>query len=43
VPPGGVTQDIEGMQTMCTLADNIAWLLRKIHANGQPNYPEHGE
>ena len=31
------------MQTMRTLADNMAWLLRKIHANGQPNYPEHGE
>ena len=33
-------QDTEGMQTMRTLADNMAWLLKKIHANGQPDYPE---
>jgi len=38
--PGEATQDTEGMQTMRTLADNMAWLLKKIHANGQPDYPE---
>ena len=38
--PGEATQDTEGMQTMRTLADNMAWLLKKIHANGNPNYPE---
>lgn len=32
--------DTEGMQTMRTLADNMAFLLKKIHANGTPNYPE---
>ncbi len=26
--------------TMRTLANNMAWLLKKIHANGQPDYPE---
>ena len=36
-------QDTEGMQTMRTLADNMAWLLKKIHANGQPDYPEREE
>ena len=38
--PGETTQDTEGMQTMRTLADNMAWLLKKIHADGQPDYPE---
>ena len=32
--PGEATQDTEGMQTMRTLADNMAWLLKKIHADG---------
>jgi len=32
-----------GMQTMRTLADNMAWLLKKIHANGNPDYPEREE
>ena len=41
--PGEVEQDTEGMQTMRTLADNMAWLLKKIHANGQPDYPEREE
>ena len=27
--------DTEGMQTMRTLADNMAWMLRKIH-----DYPQ---
>ena len=38
--PSEVTQDTEGMQTMRVLADNMAWLLKKIHANGNPDYPE---
>ena len=38
--PGEAKQDTEGMQTMRTLADNMAWLLKKIHADGNPGYPE---
>ena len=38
--PGEAAQDVEGMQTMRTLADNMAWLLKKIHADGKPDYPE---
>ena len=41
--PGEVIQDTEGMQTMRVLADNMAWLLKKIHANGNPDYPEREE
>ena len=41
--PGEVIQDTEGMQTMRTLANNMAWLLKKIHANGNPDYPEREE
>ncbi|MBQ9201077.1 MAG: flavodoxin family protein [Bacteroidales bacterium] len=41
--PGEVIQDTEGMQTMRTLADNMAWLLKKIHADGNPGYPEREE
>ena len=33
---GEVKQDTEGMQTMRTLATNMAFLLQKIHANGNP-------
>jgi multimeric flavodoxin WrbA len=33
---GEVKQDTEGMQTMRTLATNMAFLLKKIHAEGQP-------
>ena len=36
---GQAALDTEGMQTMRTLADNMAWLLRKIHADGNPDYP----
>ena len=32
---GEVKQDTEGMQTMRTLATNMAFLLKKIHADGQ--------
>ena len=34
--PGEATQDTEGMQTMRTLATNMAFLLQKIHADGNP-------
>ena len=37
---GQVTLDVEGMQTMRTLGNNMAWLLKKIHAAGNPDYPE---
>ena len=34
---GQASLDKEGLQTMRTLADNMAWLLKKIHADGSPN------
>ena len=37
---GQAALDTEGMQTMRTMANNMAWLLKKIHANGTPDYPE---
>ena len=37
---GEASLDAEGMQTMRTMANNMAWLLRKIHADGNPGYPE---
>ena len=40
---GEAVQDAEGMQTMRVLADNMAWLLKKIHADGNPDYPEREE
>ena len=30
--PGEVTKDAEGIQTMKTLGQNMAWLLKKLHA-----------
>lgn len=33
---GEAKLDKEGMQTMRTLASNVAWLLEKIHAGGSP-------
>lgn len=36
---GESAQDEEGMQTMRTLADNMAWLLKKIHT-GEGQLPE---
>ncbi len=38
--PGQAALDTEGMQTMRTLANNMTFLLEKIHANGTPLYPE---
>ena len=37
---GEAALDTEGMQTMRTLADNMAWMLRKIHAGGNSDYPQ---
>ena len=39
---GEAKLDTEGMQTMRTLANNLAWLLEKIHADG-PSAPEREE
>lgn len=41
--PGEASLDAEGMQTMRTLANNMSWLLKKIHANDAPDYPEREE
>ena len=38
--PGQAALDTEGMQTMRTLANNMAFLLKRIHADGAPQYPE---
>ena len=40
---GEVKRDAEGMQTMRTLADNMAWLLDKIHAEGGKPAPDRDE
>ncbi|MBQ6046353.1 MAG: flavodoxin family protein [Bacteroidales bacterium] len=37
---GEASLDAEGLQTMRTMADNMAFLLKKIHADGEPKYPE---
>ncbi|MBO7502080.1 MAG: flavodoxin family protein [Paludibacteraceae bacterium] len=37
--PGQASLDTEGLQTMRTLADNMAFLLKKIHNDGAPQYP----
>jgi len=36
---GEAALDTEGLQTMRTMADNMAWLLKKIHTS-TPDYPE---
>ncbi len=38
--PGEATLDKEGMQTMRTMGNNMAWILKKIHAGENPDYPE---
>lgn len=38
--PGEAADDAEGMQTMRTLARNMAWLLSKLHAEGEDGRPE---
>lgn len=37
---GEAALDKEGMQTMRTLANNMAWLLKKIHADGDNSMPD---
>lgn len=39
---GEAALDTEGMQTMRTLGNNMAWMLKKIHADA-PQYPEREE
>ena len=36
---GEAALDTEGLQTMRTMADNMAFLLKRIHADGEPKYP----
>ena len=36
---GEAVLDTEGLQTMRTMADNMAFLLKRIHADGEPKYP----
>ncbi len=38
--PGEAAQDTEGMQTMRTLANNMAWMLKKIHGIPTTDTPE---
>lgn len=38
--PGESKQDLEGMQTMRTMARNMAWILKKIHADSTNGFPE---
>ena len=38
--PGDASLDVEGLQTMRTLADNMAFLLKRLHADGAPAYPD---
>ena len=40
---GEVKRDTEGMQTMRTLATNMAWMLKKIHRDGEPTAPQRSE
>ena len=40
---GEAALDAEGLQTMRTMANNMAWLLRKIHSDAEPGYPEREE
>lgn len=37
---GEAALDAEGLQTMRTMADNMAFMLQRIHANGEPKYPQ---
>jgi len=37
--PEDVMQDLEGLQTMRTLGENMAWLLKSIEAGKQANIP----
>ena len=37
---GEAALDAEGLQTIRTMADNMAFLLQRIHADGAPHYPQ---
>ena len=37
---GEAALDAEGLQTIRTMADNMAFLLQRIHADGAPRYPQ---
>lgn len=37
---GEAALDAEGLQTMRAMADNMAFLLKRIHADGNPQYPK---
>mgnify|MGYP002626723463 FL=1 len=41
--PGQVAQDTEGMQTMRTLAHNLAWMLRGLRSPSAPAVPAREE
>ena len=38
--PDEVMRDAEGVQVMEVLGRNMAWLLKRIHQGGDPQYPE---
>jgi hypothetical protein len=38
--PGQASQDVEGLQTMRILANNMAWLLKKMHNIATTDQPE---
>ena len=38
--PGETAQDSEGLQTMRTLARNMAWMLKSLRAEGSLPHPE---
>jgi hypothetical protein len=40
---GEAALDVEGMQTMRTLANNMAWLLKKLHNEPTSSLPEREE
>jgi multimeric flavodoxin WrbA len=37
---GQAQKDLEGLQTMRQLARNMAWMLKKFHADGAKDVPE---
>jgi multimeric flavodoxin WrbA len=40
---GEAALDVEGMQTMCTLANNMAWILKKLHKVPTTQTPDREE
>lgn len=43
VMQGQAELDAEGMQTMRTMANNMTWLLKKTHGDGNLDYPKREE